>query len=85
MITLDLYLKQTHLDGNLGVVDEYLLICTTRWMQERIIYIIGVAYIMKQAIIEKHVLIDNVCMTKQIFVKIYYDIMHTRWQIFFSC
>lgn len=74
MITLDLELKQTHLDENSDVVDECLLVCTTRWMKEKVMHTIGMAYAMTQAIIEKYVIINNVCMTKQIFSQIYYDI-----------
>ena len=46
-------LKQTHLDENSGLVNECLLVCTMRWMQEKVMHIIGVAHAMKQAIIGK--------------------------------
>jgi len=39
-----------------------------------VMYIIVMAYAMKQVIIGKHVLIDNVCMKKQIFIMIYHGI-----------
>jgi hypothetical protein len=68
MITLDLELKHTYLNGNSGMVNECLLVCTTKWMQRMVIHIIDMTYV------KKHVLFDNVCMTKQIFVKVYYDI-----------
>jgi hypothetical protein len=48
---------QTQLDGNSGVVDEFLLVCTMRWMQEKIVHIIGVVYAITQAIIRKHVIV----------------------------
>lgn len=43
---LNLELKQTYIDENSGVVDKYQLIYITRWMQEKIINIIGVVYTM---------------------------------------
>jgi hypothetical protein len=74
MITLDLELKHTYLNGNSGMVNECLLVCTTRWMQRMVMHIIDMTYVKKHVIIRKYVLFDNVCMTKQIFVKVYYDI-----------
>jgi hypothetical protein len=46
-------LKQSHIDENSGLVNDCLLVCTTRWMQEKVMHIIGVAHAMKQAIIGK--------------------------------
>jgi hypothetical protein len=46
-------MKHTHLDENSGLVNECLLVCITRWMQEKVMHIIGVTHAMKQAIIGK--------------------------------
>ena len=65
-------MKQTRLDENSGVIDEFLLVFITRWVQRRVMHIIGVAYTMTHAMIKKkkkHALIDNVCMTIQLYDK----------------
>jgi hypothetical protein len=58
------------------MVDKCQLICIMRWMQEKVIHIIGMAYAMTYAIIRKHVLINKVCMTIQLYTKYILFIYH---------
>ena len=61
---------------NFGCGQWCQLVCTTRWMQEKVLHNIGVAYAMTWAIIGKYVLIYIECMTIQLYAKSILFIYH---------